>query len=46
LAGLDHRLLADHALALHFMMSAAAVPDRPFPADELHTVAPPFSMRM
>ena len=35
LAGLDDRLLADHALALDLVAAAASVADQPFAADEL-----------
>src|SRR3712207_1407531 len=35
-ARLDHRLLADHAFALHLVAGAAAVGDGPFAADQLN----------
>jgi hypothetical protein len=39
-ARLDHRLLADHALALDLVTAAAAVADRPFAADQLDALSP------
>src|SRR5688572_19454117 len=38
-ARLDHRLLSDHAFALHLVAGAAAVGDRPFAADQLDGAA-------
>src|SRR4051812_11581358 len=38
-ARLDHRLLADHALALDLVAGASAVGDRPFAADQLNLAA-------